>query len=145
MYCAKVAIGTSYSLASLYANGSAYSQSYVFAAWIARVTHAGDVGAFCFPPREFDLSSPPDTFGSPTERNIATYSAQRRQRELRVHRAKQSTTLLQQWGQRRSENDGSVGGTWERREGQQWLFSPSTLTTPLPPTSGARTLPHSRR
>jgi len=46
------------------------------------------------------------------------------------------------WGRRRSENRIEVGGIYSRREGQPTTLT-LAITTPLPPTSGARFLPHS--
>lgn len=46
------------------------------------------------------------------------------------------------WGRRRSENRTVVGDIYSRREGQPTTLT-LAITTPLPPTSGARFLPHS--
>lgn len=78
---------------------------------------------------------------SPTD-GIATYRTRQRWKDSRVPSSSKTEHVPPRWGRRRSENRVEVGDIYSRQEGQSTTLT-LAITTPLPPTSGARFLPHS--
>lgn len=94
------------------------------------------------PTLEFDLIFPTARTFDPLP-TVLQRTGRDKDGKIRVYLSSSKTEHVpSRWGRRRSENRVKVGDIYSRREGQPTTLT-LAITTPLPPTSGARFLPHS--